>query len=161
MWKLQTRDSALLPFGKFTANVFNVHYSAGLTPHCEQEKITKCGAIFLFTAEGRLCDSILCSSRAMKTQTKLLAFWAVLWVSRVFCRLQGRECRGAAGQLPAGSRALQQADQTSRQQEPAGHHLHTAVIVSAHQRSEYIFKTTHKSGLSCNRKALALTQILF
>ena len=53
-------------------------------------------------------------------------------------RQQGRECRGAAGQLPVGSRALQQTDPTGRQQEPAGHHLHPGVSVSAHQRGEYL-----------------------
>lgn len=55
----------------------------------------------------------------------------------IVCRQQGRECRGAAGELPVGSRALQQTDQTGCQQEPAGHHLHTGVSVSAHQRGKY------------------------
>lgn len=51
-------------------------------------------------------------------------------------RQQGRECRGAAGELPVGPGALQQIDPAGCQQEPAGHHLHTGVPVSAHQRGE-------------------------
>lgn len=52
------------------------------------------------------------------------------------CRQQGRERRGAAGELPVGPGALQQIDPAGCQQEPAGHHLHTGVPVSAHQRGE-------------------------
>lgn len=57
-------------------------------------------------------------------------------MSSPVCRQQGRECRGAAGELPVGPRALQQTDPTGCQQEPAGHHLHTGVAVPAHQRGE-------------------------
>lgn len=47
-------------------------------------------------------------------------------------------CRGggAAGESPVVTGALQQADQTSCQQQPAGHYLHPGVSGTADQRGE-------------------------
>lgn len=43
---------------------------------------------------------------------------------------------GAAGESPVVTGALQQADPTSCQQQPAGHHLHPGVFGPADQRGE-------------------------
>ena len=66
-----------------------------------------------------------------------------LWFSSSF---RGRswerdaERRGAADQLPAGPRALQQDDPAGRQQEPAGHHLNPGVPLAAYQRGEWVIR---------------------
>lgn len=96
------------------------------------------------------CNSSLRSTYYQKCNCALLHKPFVTFTSSAvlcfFCgmrRQPGRECRGASGELPVGSGALQQTDPTGCQQKSAGHHLHTGVVVSAHQCGESAFTLKH------------------
>lgn len=67
---------------------------------------------------------------------------------------------GEAGESPVVTGALQQTDQTSCQQQPAGHHLHTGVSCPADQCGKEMYKPTYISHFICAHSERQMVPII-
>lgn len=103
----------------------------------ENDVLWKCNSSLRSTYYQKCNCALLHKPFVTFTSSAVLCFFCVMR------RQPGRECRGASGELPVGSGALQQTDPTGCQQKSAGHHLHTGVVVSAHQCGESAFTLKH------------------